>query len=65
MSDNITVVSYVNNKGGIKSEFCNETANLTIGPHPSQNMWVSVVLIPGIQNTDPDTFSINFNEAIE
>ena len=26
MSDNITVVSYVNNKGGIKSEFCNKIA---------------------------------------
>ena len=25
MSYNITAVSYVNNKGGIKSEFCNET----------------------------------------
>ena len=24
MSDNITAVSYVNNKGGIKSEFCNK-----------------------------------------
>ena len=24
MPDNITAVSYVNNKGGIKSEFCNE-----------------------------------------
>ena len=26
MSDNITVVSYVIHKGGIKSEFCNEIA---------------------------------------
>ena len=26
MSDNITAVSYVNNKRGIKSEFCNEIA---------------------------------------
>ena len=26
MSDNITSVSYVNNKGGIKSELCNKTA---------------------------------------
>ena len=65
MSDNITVVPYVNNKGGIKSEFCNEIENLTIGSHPSQNMWVSVALIPVIQNTEPDSFSRNFNEAIE
>ena len=65
MSDNITVVPYVNNKGGIKSEFCNEIENLTIGSHPSQNMWVSVAIIPVIQNTEPDSFSRNFNEAIE
>ena len=26
MSGNITAVSYVNNKGGIKSEFCNKIA---------------------------------------
>ena len=28
-------------------------------------MWVSPVYIPGIQNTKADSFSRNFNEAIE
>ena len=31
MSGNIVGVSYVNNKGGIKSEFCNEIAKGWVG----------------------------------
>ena len=31
MSDNITAVSYVNNKGAIKSEFCNKNCKRTMG----------------------------------
>ena len=48
MSDNITGVSYVNGKGGIKSE-CNEFAKeLWVWCTP-QSMWVSVAHIPGTQ----------------
>ena len=31
----------------------------------SQNMWISAAHIPGTQNTEADSFSRNFNEAIE
>ena len=65
MSDNITAVSYVNNKGGIKSEFCNKIAKELWVWCTSQNMWVSAAHIPGTQNTEADSFSRNFNETIE
>ena len=65
MFDNITSVSYINNKGRIKSKFCNEIA---IGQWvwcTSQNMWISAAHTPGTQNTETSSFSRNFNEAIE
>ena len=31
----------------------------------SKNIWVSAAHIPGTQNTEADSFSRNFNEAIE
>ena len=65
MSDNITAVSYVNNKGGIKSEVCNKIAKELWGWCTLQNMWVSAAHIPGTQNTEADSFSRNFNETIE
>ena len=58
MSDNITAVSYVNNKGGIKSEFCNEIAKERTSRHTAAH-------IPGTQNAEADTFSRNLNEAVE
>ena len=65
MLDNITAVSYVNNKGEIKSEFYNEIAKKLLVWRTSQNMWVSAAHIPGTQNTEADSFSRNFNEAIK
>ena len=65
MSDNITAVSYVNNKSGIKSEFCNEIAKKLWVGCASQNMWISAAHIPGRQNAEVDSFSRNFNEVIE
>ena len=65
MSDNITAVSYVNNKGRIKSEFCNKIAKELWVWCTSQNMWVSAAHIPGIQNSEGDSFSRNFSETIE
>ena len=65
MSDNITAVSYVNNKGGIKSEFCNEISKELWVWCTLQNMSVSTAHIPGTQNTEADSFFRNFNEFIE
>ena len=47
MSDNITAVSYVNNKGGIKSEFCNEIVKELWVQCTSQSVRVSAAHIPG------------------
>ena len=65
MSDNITAVSYVNNKGGIKSEFCNEIEKELWVWCTAQNMWISAAHIPRMLNTEADSFSRNFSEAIE
>ena len=65
MSDNITAVSYVNNKGGIKSEFCNKIAKELWLWCTLQNMWLSAAHIRGTQNTETDSFSRNFNETTE
>ena len=65
MSDNKTALSYVNNKGEIKSEFCNKIAKELWVWSTSQNMWVSAAHIPGTQNAEADSFSRNFNETIE
>ena len=46
-SDNITAICYINNKGEIKSEFCNQTAKELRVWCTSQNMWLSTVHIPG------------------
>ena len=40
MSDNKTAVSYVNNEGEIKSEFCNKIAKELWVWCIQQNMWV-------------------------
>ena len=65
ISDNITAVSYVDNKGGVKSEFSNKIEKELSVWCTSQNMEVSAAHIPGTQNTEADSFSRNFNETIE
>ena len=64
MSDNIKAVFYVNNKGGIKSEFSNEIAKELQVWHISQNVWVTPAHISWTQNTEADGFSRNVNKAI-
>ena len=65
MSDNKTASSYVNNKEGIKSEFCNKIAKELWVWSTLQDMWVLGTHIPGTQNAEADSFSRNFNETIE
>ena len=65
MSDNITAVSYVNNKGGINSEFCNKIAKELWVWCTSQNIRLSAAHIPETQNTETDSFSRNFSKTIE
>ena len=57
MSDNITPLSYANNKGRIKSELCNEITKELWVWCTSQNMWVPAAHIPGTQDTEAGSFS--------
>ena len=63
-NENVSVISD-NIRGGTKSEVCNKIAKELWVWFTSQNMWVSTAHFPGKQNTDADSFSRNFNEAIE
>ena len=65
MSDNMTAVSYVDNEGGMKSEFCNKIAEELWVWCTLQNMWVSAAQIRGTQNIEADNFSINISETTE
>ena len=65
MSDNTTAISYVNNKGGIKSEICNEIAKELWLWCYCRKLWISAAHIPGKQNIEADRFSRDFNETIE
>ena len=69
MSGNITDVSYVNNEGRNKSEVFNGFKK-ELWVHDKicctlPNMSVSAVRIPGTQIIEAESFSTNFNEAIE
>ena len=71
MSGNTTAVSDVNNKGGIKSEFCNEIAKELWVWCTSQNIWISAAHFTGKQNTEyvrkPNTrsFCLRINHQID
>ena len=65
MTDNITPISYVNNKGGVKSEFFNKTEKELWVWCTSKNIWVSTAHIRGTQTNEVEIFSRNFNETIE
>ena len=49
----------------MKSEFCNEIGKELWVWCTSQSMWISAEHIPETQNTEADSFSRNFNEAID
>lgn len=63
-TDNTCVVSYITNKGGIKSELCNKYAKEIWLWCLKKNIWLSATHIPGISN-EADFQSRNFNENVE
>ena len=65
MPENVTAISYVNNKRGIKSEFSNEISKELWVWCTSKNISVSAAQVSETENTEADSFSGNFNEAIE
>ena len=61
MLDSSTAIAYINNKGGIKSTKCNETAKEIWLLCFKNNSLISAAHIPEIHNIETDRFSRKFN----
>jgi hypothetical protein len=48
--DNSTTVAYINNMGGTKSRLCHQKATEIWNYLQTNNMWVTAVHLPGVQN---------------
>ena len=57
MSDNVTAVAYINNKGGYKSPCCNKRAYDIWEWSSVRNWWLSAAPIPGVPNAIADSES--------
>ena len=64
-SDNTTAISYVKNMGGMSSELRDKIAADIWNFVLSQNMWISITHIPGVQNVEADWASRTLNERTE
>ena len=65
MSDNSTTMTYVNNKGGIKSKKWNEIADEVWLWCFKSYSFISVAHIPGKHNIEADRFYRKFNNNAE
>ena len=65
MSDSVKAVSYINNKGGIKSKKCNEVAKEICLSCFKNNSLISATHIPGKHNIEVDKFSRKLNNNTE
>jgi hypothetical protein len=65
MSDNTTVVSYINAMGGCKSLDCNSLACDIWDWAIARGIWLSSAHIPGKENVDADTLSRGLNANLE
>ena len=61
MSDNATVVSYINEIGGCKSPLCNGLWEWAM----ARNIWLSAAHIPGSNNVSADALSRKFSMELE
>ena len=65
MSDNTTVVSYINEMGGCKSPQCNGLAKEIWEWAMARNIWLSAAHIPGCNNVSGDALSRKFSMELE
>ena len=65
MSDNTTVVSYINEMGGCKSPQCNGLAKEIWEWAMARNIWLSAAHIPGCNNVRADALSRKFSMELE
>eukprot|EP00794_Sanderia_malayensis_P004314 gene4314-4887_t len=63
--DNCTAISYINNKGGIKSIKCDALAKEIWDFCDNRKLLVSAAFIPGKDNTTADQLSRNFSDQTE
>ena len=65
MSDNTTVVSYINEIGGCKSPQCYGLAKEIWEWTMARNIWLSAAHIPGCNNVSADALSRKFSMELE
>ena len=65
MSDNATVVCYINDMGGSKSSECNRLAKSIWYWAIARNIWLSAAHVPGAKNVSADELSRHFNLQLE
>ena len=65
LSDNTTAVAYLCNGGGTRSTICNDITKNIWNWCETQNVWIMVGHIPGIDNVDADYESRHFSENTE
>ena len=64
-TDNTTALAYVKNMGGVRSQPCNEIAQMIWEWSEAKAIWLTIAHIPGSQNTLADFMSRNFSDNIE
>ena len=64
-SDNTTAVAYINSRGGVKSEECNDMALQIWSWCLTKGVWLSARHIPGAQNTEANQAPRQFKESVE
>ena len=65
MSDNTTAISYINKKGGLKSNECNKIAKEILIWCTGRHLHISPAHIPGNENFEADKNSRKFQDATE
>lgn len=65
VSDNTTVVAYLNHMGGTRSSECNAVAHRIWGWCETREIWLTAAHLPGVENIEADHESRNFTENTE
>ena len=65
LTENTTVLAYVKNMGGVRSEACNSVAKQIWEYCESMELWVTIAHIPGVDNVLADFRSRNFRDDLE
>ena len=65
MTDNTTALAYVRNKGGVKSQECNEVALEIWQWAEERDMVLTIAHIPGVENVLADKKSRVFADNLE